>query len=432
MKSKFPMCAFLVLGGLLASARAQDQCKPIGWATRDGRTGGAVSVTGGGTATPVVVNTFADLKSAATGTTAKVIYIDGTLGAGWSGTSGDRLEIGSNKTIVGLKPGTILKACIHIKNGANVILRNIVVNGPGSNADQAWDNINIEGSSKNIWVDHCEFWDGQDGNSDAVKGADNLSYTWNIFGYKMNNVHNLSNLIASSDSEPVSVGKLNISFFGNWFKGIDQRGPRCRYGNVHVANNLYTKDGMSSTYSVAAGFDCQIITENNDFVGTSTPIYTDLKAGTSANYVTGNLFEGTSGNQTGYGAAFSIPYEYKSFLLAAKDVKAAVQKLAGATLASPTSCLSTTGLVAAPVLAGSNDLAMRGNVLVAQEFGFGTVEFLVLDVSGKVLEHRWISASNGAATELDLSSHMAKGRVLLGLVRSPGHSVATMKIQTIR
>lgn len=162
-------------------------CKAIGWATRSGRTGGAVEVTGGGSATPVVVKSFSELQMYATDDQARVIYIDGTLGSGWSGTSGDRLEIESNKTIVGMRSGTELKAPLHIKDASNVIVRNIVIHGPGSNSDQAWDNLNIEGTSKNIWIDHCEFWDGQDGNADVVKGADTVTFTWNIFGYKQPN-----------------------------------------------------------------------------------------------------------------------------------------------------------------------------------------------------------------------------------------------------
>lgn len=427
MKTKTVVLAASLFLSIRTSAPAQDQCKPIGWATRDGRTGGAVAVTGGGNATPVVVKTFADLQAAASGTAPKVIHIDGTLGAGWSGTTGDRLEIGSNKTIVGMRPGTSLKACVHMSGSSNVILRNIVVNGPGSNEDQAWDNLNIEGSSKNIWVDHCEFWDGQDGNSDAVKGADNLTYTWNIFGYRKQGTHNLSNLIASSDNEPVSVGKLNITFLGNWFRGIDQRGPRCRYGNVHVVNNLYTKDGMSSSYSIAAGLDCQVIAENNVFVGTNTPISTNLNAGTSANYVTGNVFEGTSGNQTGYGSAFTVPYEYKSFLLAAKDVKAAVQKLAGATLASPTSCDAAAASLRSDVGAdGSVRLFLREQVLVAEGFGGSPVEFLVLDVAGNVLEHRRTTGVTGSV-ELDLSASANRSGVVLVLVRSSDHEVQSAR-----
>jgi len=327
-------------GGTVTTTGA-DQCKPIGWATRASRTGGAASVTGGGSAAPTVVNTFADLAKYASDDQARVIHIDGTLGAGWSGSSGDRLEIKSNKTIIGLRAQTQLKAAIHIKGASNVILRNIVVRGPGSNEDQAWDNINIEGSSKNIWVDHAEFWDGQDGNADVVKGADNVTFSWSIFGYTKNGTHNLSNLIASSDDEPESEGKLDVTFMFNWWKAAAQRQPRCRYGQIHVVNNLYTGDDAigASVLGVSNGFSCNVLTENNHFIKQGQPIDLGKEAGAgSVQQATGNIFESCSGNQKGSGTAFTPPYEYKSFMVPASEVKALVQKNAGATLASPTAC----------------------------------------------------------------------------------------------
>jgi pectate lyase len=327
-------------GGMTSSGA--DQCKPIGWATRSGRSGSAANVTGGGNATPIVVKTFADLKSYASDGQARVIHVDGTLGGGWSGTSGDRLEIKSNKTIIGLRPGTQLKAPIHISNASNVIVRNIVIRGPGSNEDQAWDNLNIEGSSKNIWIDHCEFWDGQDGNADVVKGADTVTFTWNIFGYSLpGHSHNLSNLIASSDDEPASEGKLDITFMFNWWKGAAERQPRCRYGYIHVVNNLYTSDSSvgASRLGVTNGYSCNVLTENNHFISQKAPIDLGKQEGPgSVQQAVGNLFESCSGNQTGSGTAFTPPYEYKSFMVPAAEVKALVQKYAGATLASPTAC----------------------------------------------------------------------------------------------
>ena len=41
---------------------AMDVCQPIGWATREGRTGGEFNVTGGGNAVPDTVRTFSDLQ----------------------------------------------------------------------------------------------------------------------------------------------------------------------------------------------------------------------------------------------------------------------------------------------------------------------------------------------------------------------------------
>jgi pectate lyase len=319
-----------------------DQCRAIGWATRASRTGAALSVTGGGTAAPIVVTTFADLNQYASDDQARVIHIDGNLGGGWSGTTGDRLEIKSNKTIVGLRAGTQLKAAIHIKGASNVILRNIIVRGPGSNEDQAWDNINIEGSSKNIWVDHCEFWDGQDGNADVVKGADTVTFTWCIFGYALaGHPHNLSNLIASSDDEPESEGKLDITYMFNWWNGAMERQPRCRLGYIHVVNNLYTANASvgASKLGVTNGYSCNVLTENNHFIDQNDPIDLGKQEGAgSVQQAVGNQFESCTGNQMGSGTAFTPPYEYKSFMVPATGVKAAVQKYAGAKMASPTAC----------------------------------------------------------------------------------------------
>ena len=333
------LCGFAV-----CASAAVDQCKPIGWATRSGRTSTEFNVTGGGNATPITVTTFADLQKYAKDSSPRVIYIDGTLGDGWSGTSGSRLNItASNKTIIGLKPGTLLKAPIHITSKAsNIIVRNIVIQGPGSNADQAWDNLTIEGESKNIWIDHCEFWDGQDGNADVVKGSDNVTFTWCIFGYKKKSTHNLSNLIGSSDNEPVSEGKLNVTYMFNWWKAANQRKPRCRYGNVHVVNNLLTGDASitngTDVLGVAAGHMCRVRTERNVFINENNPIYTGVANGTGVNEVIDNIFTNCSGNTKGTGTSFTPPYEYTSFMLKASEVEAAVKANAGATLKSPTEC----------------------------------------------------------------------------------------------
>ena len=332
----------------VAALAGVDQCKPIGWVTRSGRTSTAFEVTGGGDATPITVSTFDDLQKYAKDSSPRVIYIDGILGDGWSGTSGSRLNItASNKTIVGLRPGTLLKAPIHITSGAsNIIIRNIVIRGPGSNDDQAWDNLTIEGESKNIWIDHCEFWDGQDGNADVVKGSDNVTFTWCIFGYEKKSEHNYSNLIGSSDNESVSEGKLNVTYMFNWWKAANQRKPRCRYGNVHLVNNLLTGDASvtsgGSVLGVSAGHMCTVRTERNVFIDENNPIYMGNANGTGVNEVIDNIFTNCTGNTKGTGTSFTPPYEYTSFMLDASEVEAAVRANAGATLNSPTECGAST------------------------------------------------------------------------------------------
>jgi pectate lyase len=315
------------------------ECRAIGWATRVGRNGGAFNVTGGGDAMPVVVDNFGDLQALAGGSEPRVIHIDGPVGNGFRDGAGDRLDIGSNKTIAGLRPGTELDAAILISgdDSSNIILRNVVINGPGSDDQQSWDNLNITSGARNIWVDHCEFWDGQDGNADVIRGADNVTFTFNIFGYRGNGLHNLSNLVASSDNEPESEGKLDITLMFNHFRGADQRTPRCRYGDIHVVNNLFTTDGLNSSMGTSPGVECRILTENNHFIGISEPIHE--RAG-GINELRGqNIFEGTSGNSAGHGGdAFDPPYEYGDILVPASQVRALLEGRVGATLESPTLC----------------------------------------------------------------------------------------------
>lgn len=309
----------------------------MGWATRSGRTSKPFDVTGGGNAKPIIVKNFSDLQKYASDKSPRVIYIDGTLGGGWKGRSGDRLVVGSNKTIIGMRAGTQLNAPIQIKNSSNVIVRNIVIQGPGSNSDQAWDNIVIEGASKNIWIDHCEFWNGQDGNADVVKGADNVSFTWNIFGYTKGAGHNFSNLVASSDNEPQSKGKLNITLMFNHFRGVAQRQPRCRYGDIHVVNNLFTKDGMTSQNTISAGKSCRVLVENNHFIGVKHPVH--KRSGGKSELRGENIFENTSGDTNGNGGtAFDPPYDYKSLLVDASKVKGMLKDKVGATLSDPANC----------------------------------------------------------------------------------------------
>jgi pectate lyase len=139
----------------------------------------------------------------------------------------------------------------------------------------------------------------------------------------------------------VSEGKLNITYVFNWWKAASQRQPRCRYGEIHVVNNLYTGDNSigAPVLGVSNGFECSVLTENNHFINQGEPIDTGKQAGTgSIQEAVGNLFESCTGNQKGSGSAFTPPYEYKSFMVPASGVRALVQKAAGATLASPTSC----------------------------------------------------------------------------------------------
>ena len=140
----------------------------------------------------------------------------------------------------------------------------------------------------------------------------------------------------------MSEGKLNVTYMFNWWKAANQRKPRCRYGNVHVVNNLLTGDASitsgTDVLGVSAGHMCRVRTERNVFINEANPIYTGNANGTGVNETIDNIFTNCSGNTKGTGTSFTPPYDYTGFMLKASDVEAAVKANAGATLASPTEC----------------------------------------------------------------------------------------------
>lgn len=436
MNKLFSISAAVAFSTVMSFAAA-DQCKPIGWATRSGRTATAFEVTGGGNVAADTVRSFSQLQNLVKGTTPKVIYIDGVLGDGWLNRSGSRLVIdGQNKTIVGLKAGTKLNACIRIAGSAkNIILRNIVIEGPGSNADQAWDNIVIEGSSgkypTNIWVDHCEFWDGQDGNADVVKGADNVTFTWCKFGYKKRSTHNLSNLIGSSDDEPESVGKLNVTYAFNWWVAAAQRKPRCRYGNIHVVNNLITADANISAgtdvLGMAPGYQCRIRSERNHFINEREPIYLGLSGTIGVAEVIDNKYTNCSGNTRGNGTSFTPPYDYTGYMLNVNDVEAVVKANAGATLSSPTVCDANYVPPTPPEPVEEKAYqaeagVIDGGFLESSNTGFAGTGYVNFDVGGSLTVKVSVEKAGLYKMDLDYTNGSKEDRALA--ITSVGKNVA--------
>lgn len=326
-----------LLTAVAAVSFAQDQCQSFGWANYDGQTK-STAPTGGGNVTPVQVTTFTQLKSAAESSDPKVIYIMNDMGAGYKGSAGDVLKIKSNKTIVGYKPGITVKCSWQISNASNVIVRNVICRGPGnSNSEQNWDCVNISGS-KRIWFDHCTVMEGEDGNFDVVKGSDNVTATYCKFTYVTNGSHNLSNLVGSSDNEPESHGKLNITYAYCWWDNVNSRTPRTRYGKIHVLNCYYNNSGQGPH----AGFMSNMRVEGCFFESNvSTPIGLTSPGGQSGCFAI-DCNRGTT-KTDGYSTVFTPPYEYKKY--ANSEVKALVTNTAcgaGPNMVNPTTCCGST------------------------------------------------------------------------------------------
>jgi pectate lyase len=178
MKKLVYLLLFAVSGVTGGSAYAQtpaDFCMavPVGY----GR-----NATGGAGGKVVTVASHTELKNALKAAEKSIIIITQNITFGEGAMIS---EIIKDKTLLGLK-GVKLVSTAQTKNGGilglkagstNVIIRNLIFEGPGAYDVDGNDLLSNMGCL-NLWVDHCEFYDGVDGNFDNTNSADNISVSW--------------------------------------------------------------------------------------------------------------------------------------------------------------------------------------------------------------------------------------------------------------
>ncbi len=234
-----------------------------------------------------------------------------------------RLRIGSNTTIVGTsKEAGFRGAWLDIRDANNIIIRNLNLldtydcfpqwdptDGSAGNWNALYDSISLRNTT-HVWVDHVRFEDRDtadstlpryfgrlfqvhDGQFDITNGSDLVTASWNRF---LN--HEKVILIGSSDSMTSDRGKLNVTIHHNLFGDISQRGPRVRFGKVHMYNNYYKLDATPEyQYAWGVGKESAIYAENNFFRSdkSMTPDMFIRAFGGTALYETGTLVNGKSG-----------------------------------------------------------------------------------------------------------------------------------------
>lgn len=391
---------------------AQSECESFGWANYDGQMEkGAIS--GGGAAAAVQVTTFAALKTAVESSDAKVIHVMNDVGSGYTGTTGDVLNFRSNKTIIGAKAGITVKCSFQINGDSNIIVKNLIIRGPGnSNSEQNWDAVNIQGS-KRIWFDHCTVMEGEDGNFDIVKGSDNVTVSWCKFTYVTGGEHNLSNLIGSSDDESVSHGKLNVTYAYCWWENVNSRCPRTRYGKIHVLNCYYNKVGDGAF----AGIMSNVRVEGCYFESNvSNPTGLISTGGLAGVFTIDCNKDGTKTD--GYTSAFVPPYKYKKY--AYSEVKSLVTTKAGPTLTNLSDCggsVSVNKLSAHIQNSGLNPVNVSENLTVTINVKKGdAISIHVANLTGRtVAESHCVSEYTGSIVKTINFRRMKSGAYICRL-----------------
>ena len=251
MKRFILLCA---LCAITVSLSAFNYCAEQSW----GYAG--TTVTGGGSATPTLVKSVSELKSALNKGKNKVIIITQNL----TFTSMLSVQDGSNVTLMAL-PGVKLTSdkqdatnsgILYVKRFSNLIIRNITFVGPGAYDCDGNDLLCFENVTK-AWVDHCDFQDGCDGNFDNKGGTDNITVSWCRFHYLKApkaggsggaDDHRFTNLLGSSSSDKPSDGTYNFTWAYCWWdEGCKERMVRCRNCELHFLN-CYWNSSVANYY----------------------------------------------------------------------------------------------------------------------------------------------------------------------------------------
>ncbi|MFN8438481.1 MAG: hypothetical protein U0V72_12690 [Cytophagales bacterium] len=283
--------------------------------------GFAAGTTGGGSATPITVNSYSALKSALSSSSPAVILVSGTIDFSSSGMMKIAVK---DKTLIGLPSAKFTNTnqstsgILYLNTGSsNVIIRNILFVGPGAWDNNGNDNLTIKPATK-VWVDHCEFQDGEDGNLDISNLSDNITVSWCKFKYLKTprpagsgttNDHRFTNLIGGSDSDYPSDGHYSVTWQNCfWSEGCKERMPRARNAELHVLN-CYYYTSISGALALGLGGGSKGTTcyvENCDFAKVSK-VYGNYNG-------TVNLtFSGCIGGVGNVGSAPKPSYSYTTF-----------------------------------------------------------------------------------------------------------------------
>lgn len=255
---------------------------------------------------------------------------DGTQGV--ETTYGERILVAANKTLIGVvnpetgKAPLFSRITFVLQSVDNVIIRNcrFTMNGvpvlkSGENKIVAYrdgtqtevgdpDCIGIQAdkvSAKtnwgaHIWIDHCEFFNGNAASKDRYDGLLDCknNVQWMTFSYNHFHNHDKSCLFGKGDSD-VFDNCRTISFHHNFFENIEgSRLPLQRGGHLHFYNNymLGCQDGWD-VRPKAVGY-----MEACYFADTKSPVRSDRGGELNINKTSGYdvIYTGCNNLMEGY------------------------------------------------------------------------------------------------------------------------------------
>ena len=327
-------------GGAGTACGARDPGQPIGFASLNGGT------TGGKGAQVVTVSTYADLKTYAESSTATIICVQGTIS---NGANGGQINVKSNKSIIGVGSTALLNGVgLNISSTNNIIIQNLRLTMTGvttrvdtpnvytSSDDEGLpailvnggDAISIQGTSKNIWIDHCELFnedpsvqtnhDLYDGLIDVKGQTGFITISWNYL-----HDHHKGGLVGASDTDLFDDRK--ITFHHNYYNKVLLRIPMYRGSVGHFFNNYIV--GAQDASEIRAGTCVRI--EKNYYEALHYSIYTPSDSPGSTERID-NVEVSRTSRAYPANCTADIPYSYSGVLTGTtNDVKTIVPQGAG-------------------------------------------------------------------------------------------------------
>ncbi len=265
----------------------------VGFATFEGGT------TGGGAATPATVTTASGFRTIAEAEPPAVIQVNGNIALD------DRVRVAWNKTIIGLGDASgFTGAGLDLTDSENIIIRNLVITKAVDT-----DAITVQ-RSRHVWIDHCDLSSDRDhdqgyydGLIDITHASDDVTVSWTEL-----HDHYDSGLVGHSvDNVDEDNGHLTVTYHHNRYAQVET-GPRVRFGNVHVFNNVFTDVTL---YAVASQMGADVLVERNGIDRVATPIlthYEDPEDG--AAHEEGNSYRGSGASDITMETTWTPPYDY--------------------------------------------------------------------------------------------------------------------------
>jgi pectate lyase len=224
-----------------------------------------------------------------------------------------RLSVGSNKTIVGLGRGALLRG-VSLDLGAqqNIIIRNLALYDVNRGLIEAGDGIGIAGA-KDVWLDHMTTKWISDGHTDIAPGSQNITLSWMHYDGLSTEACRGRHTHAST------INGSSVTLHHCFFDHTDSHAPLVSdsRARVHVFNDLIQDN---ASYGVGSACGAQVLLEGTAFKAVMTPTARrgcsdtgpigSIDAPQGSNLLLGDVGKHAGGDgQEPHDSVFEPPYE---------------------------------------------------------------------------------------------------------------------------